>query len=213
MRWRIVIPFFLISSCTVTPPSTYRVKTHPQFEISPKPERILLLNTYNLAIKKFRENKEELFTRFIDSILTTATSEIKARTGIETELIKGLTSITSSGDSSIYSIMKKHNATHAIVIDSFDVFFDQTHTDVTKTAAGKDREAYYDIVSEIDFSFYDNQTLFKQLFMKKRRSHSSRSVVSGLLAAGPNIVSQRKDAWNITNDNVMDYLDLFFESR
>ncbi|MDB5222337.1 MAG: hypothetical protein JWN83_1004 [Chitinophagaceae bacterium] len=210
MCWRIIILFFFISSCSVTPPPLYKYKSHPVYEINPKPERILLLNTYNVAAKKYRENKGELFKHLIDSVLVTAASEIKARTLIETEAIAGFTSVT-PGDSSIYSIMKEHNATHAIVVDSFNVFFDQRDVEVTKTESGKNREAFYDIVSEIDFSFYNSQSLFKKSLMVNRRHYDSRTVISGFLAAGPNVVSQKKDAWKFTKDNLMNYLDLFFE--
>ncbi len=110
--------------------------------------------------------------------------------------------------------MNEHHATHAIVMTSFDVDFDQTDVKVERSvSSGKSREASYDIISSIHFMFYSGHSLFKELQMKKSTYHSSRSVVSGLLAAGPNVVAQKKDAWNITRANLEDYLNLFFSNN
>jgi tRNA splicing ligase len=107
--------------------------------------------------------------------------------------------------------MKENLASHAIVIRSFDVFFNQTHVDVVKNDQGnKNRTAYYDIVADIGYSFYSAGTLLKETDIHKSRFHSSRSVISGILAAGPNIVVKRDDAMRIMLENGHDYLNYFF---
>lgn len=175
-------------------------------QLPPGPKHILLLNTFNTRNRKFRENKKELFDRFIDSVLTTAATLIMSRPFIATSVVPGFTDI-SSKDSLLYNLMIKQNATYAMVIDSFNVDFNQTRVEVTKTSSGsKDREAFYDIVSTLSFSLYNKDSLIDNQLVNSNRYHSSRKVVSGLLAAGPNVVIQRKDAWEVTERNLRNYL-------
>jgi hypothetical protein len=79
---------------------------------------------------------------------------------------------------------------------------------VTKKT-GKEREAFYDIVSVINYTLFDKSGLVKALPVYRSRFHSSRSVVSGLLAAGPNIVPNNHDALAIVQDNGFEYLNQF----
>lgn len=171
------------------------------------------MNTYNVAAEKYRDNKEELFIKFIDSMLAISAIEIKEREGISTQVLRGHTPISASGDSSIYSLLKKHGCTHAIAVTNLKIIFDQTGVDVTKTPTGKEREANYNIVCDVDFKFYTLQELYKQTNIHRSGYHSSRNVISGLLAAGPNIVVQRKDAWKIARECLEAYLNMFFEGR
>ena len=214
MRCCIIVLFFFLSGCTTVNQSTpVRYRNIPRYPLDPKPERILLLNTYDVNLTKYRNNKKELFSKFIDSVLVVCKAEIEARESIPTKVIAGVTNIYTLTDDTIYTLMNEHHATHAIVMTSFNVDFDQTNVKVEKSTDGsKSREAFYDIISTIHFMFYSGHALFKEFEMKKSACHSSRSVVSGLLAAGPNVVVQRKDAWNITRANLEDYLNLFFNN-
>ncbi len=56
------------------------------------------------------------------------------------------------------------------------------------------------------FSLYNKDSLIDHQQVSSRRYHSSRNVVSGLLAAGHNVVIQRKDAWEVTERNLRNYL-------
>ena len=144
-------------------------------------------------LKKYRDNKEQLFMQLIDTMMYWAAKKIQENAGFETEVIRGYT--PANGDSTIYRLIAEHKATHAINVSNFDVSFEQTRVEVTKDNSGsKSREAYYDIVADISYSFYAHDSLIKQRDLHQSRFHSSRSVASGLLAAGPNIVVQRDDA-------------------
>lgn len=210
-----IILFFFLSGCTVKNKTiTIPYKTTPRYTLSPKPERFLLLNTYNIDSTKFRKNKKELFNKFIDSILVTCKEEIIKRESIPCEVLPGLTNISTSIDDTVYLMIREHQATHAIVITSFDVDFTKTEVMVEKSANGsKSRNASYDIVSDIHFLLYSGHSVFKESQMTKSTYYSSRLVISGLLAAGPNVVVQKRDAWKITRSNLDDYLNLFFKSN
>jgi len=200
----------LLASCT-TPKNiiSYTSRTIPIYAVDPPPQKIILLNNYDVASKKYRDNKEQLFLQLIDTMMYWASKRINDNTGIETQVIRGYT--LANGDSTIYRLIADHKATHAITVSDFDVSFEQTRVDVTKDNSGsKSREAYYDIVADISYSLYAHNSLIKQRDLHQARFHSSRSVASGLLAAGPNIVVKKDDAYRIVMEIWQQYLNYFF---
>ena len=200
----------LLASCTAPRNMiSYTSRTIPIYAVDPPPQKIILLNNYDVAAKKYRDNKEQLFLQLIDTMMYWAGKRIKENTGIETEVIRGYTSANS--DSSISSLIAVHKASHAMSVNYFDVSFEQTRVDVTKDNSGsKSRQAYYDIVSDISYSFYAHDSLIKKRDLHQSRFHSSRSVTSGLLAAGPNVVVQKDDAYRIVQESWQQYLNYFF---
>jgi hypothetical protein len=202
----------LFVSCTASNKIiSYSAQTIPVYTVNPPPQKIILLNTYNVEAKKFRDNKEELFLQLIDSLMHHAASGIQKKSGVETKVINGYTPISGNTDSIISSLIIRNKATHAITVNSFDVSFNQTNVEVTKNADGsKHREAFYDIVTDISYSFYSTDSLIRTKNLHQSRYHSSRSVASGLLAAGPNVVAQKDDAYRIVMENLQEYLNYFF---
>jgi hypothetical protein len=200
----------LLVSCTAPKNIiSYTSRTIPIYAVDPPPQKIILLNNYDVAAKKYRDNKEQLFLQLIDTMMYWASKRINDNTGIETEVIRGYT--PAYGDSTIFRLIADHKATHAITVSNFDVSFEQTRVDVTKDNSGsKSREAYYDIVADISYSLYAHNSLIKQRDLHQSRFHSSRSVASGLLAAGPNIVVKKDDAYRIVMEIWQQYLNYFF---
>ena len=208
---RLAIFFLLLLSSCTAPKNiiSYTSRTIPIYSVDPPPKKIILLNNYDVASKKYRDNKEQLFLRLIDTMMYWAGKRINDNTGIETQVIRGYT--LANGDSTIYRLIADHKATHAISVSDFDVSFEQTRVDVTKDNSGsKSREAYYDIVADISYSLYAQGSLIRQRDLHQSRFHSSRSVASGLLAAGPNVVVQKDDAYRIAMEIWQQYLNYFF---
>ena len=200
----------LLASCTAPKNViSYTSSTIPIYAVDPPPKKIILLNCYDVAAKKYRDNKEQLFLQLIDTMMYWAAKRIHDNAGIETEVIRRYTPANS--DSSISSLITAHRASHAIAVNYFDVAFDQTRVDVTKDNDGsKSRKAYYDILADISYSFYVDDSLIRKRDLHQSRFHSSRSVASGLLAAGPNVVAQRDDAYRIVMEIWEEYLNYFF---
>ena len=208
---RLAICFLLLLSSCTAPKNiiSYTSRTIPIYSVDPPPKKIILLNNYDVASKKYRDNKEQLFLRLIDTMMYWAGKRINDNTGIETQVIRGYT--LANGDSTIYRLIADHKATHAITVSDFDVSFEQTRVDVTKDNSGsKSREAYYDIVADISYSLYAQDSLIRRRDLHQSRFHSSRSVASGLLAAGPNVVVQKDDAYRIVMEIWQQYLNYFF---
>jgi len=212
MKWLAASCLMLLISCA-TPNRfiSYPSQTIPIYTIEPQPEKILLLNIFDVKAMKYRDNKEELFEKLIDSTMNWAAEKVHEKAGVNTQVINGYTTTAGNADSTISALLSQNKATHAIVLNSFDVLFYQTHVDVNRNTDGsKNRVAYYNIESNLNYSFYSADSLIKTKDIHQSRFHSSRSVASGLLAAGPNIVVQKDDAYRIARDNWQEYLINFF---
>jgi hypothetical protein len=180
---------------------TYPVTTTPLQPLQPAPQKVLLLNTFDAAVYHQRKAKESLVARLTDTLLKQMEAQL-IHGGIETEALYGLTPVfTTADEGSIQALLQKHEASHAIVIKEVDLFFDQTGVEVTKTTSGKSREAFYDICSAITYDLYHTSGKIESRPVRLRKPHSSRSVVSGVLAAGPSIASNAKDFYNLATQN------------
>ncbi len=118
------------------------------------------------------------------------------------ELIKD----TTNSDSTILSLMLQNNAAKAIVIKNIDAFFNQTGVEVTKKTDGKERIASFDICAVINYRFYNREERVEDSEITVCEFFTRRSVASGLLAVGPDIVGKRKHAFKIVQKNALAYL-------
>lgn len=210
-HYRLLIILLLLSSCASQQVMIqYPTQTVPMYTLEPAPQKIILLNSYSVSSQKYRENKEALFTEMIDSLLQESAHRIRRTTGVATEAVRGYTPVSNSG-SGINSLLQQYGASHAIVLTGFDVEFIQTRVDVTRENNGsKSREAFYDIRSHLSYALYRKEGLIRTDDAVQQKYHSSRNVASGLLAAGPNIVVQRKDAYALVFECGQEYLNRYF---
>jgi hypothetical protein len=101
--------------------------------------------------------------------------------------------------------MKSKQASGAIVIKDINVWFEQTGVDVVKEGKSKSRTAYYDICSEVSYVLYNQSTFEKENAINRCEYFTERSVMSGLLAAGPDIVGKSTHAFNMVEKNAKEY--------
>jgi hypothetical protein len=170
-----------------------------------------LINTYDIPGENIRDNKQELFLSLADSVLIELSRLIGNRSDIESKVVFGVTKTAIPGD--VRPIMAEHAASHCIAITNFDVYFEQTEVVVTEDGEGKSKEAFYDINSGISYTIYNTKAPVLEMPVIANQYHSSRSVVSGLLAAGPNIVKNREDALTICRDNVEKFVNYFLPGQ
>jgi hypothetical protein len=168
------------------------VVTYPPFPIVPEPEKVVIANAYNVKAQSYRENKEEQFIGLINETMQSTATHLK--NNVNTEVAIERDSFFVNRDPYVDSLLIKHNASHVLLITHFDAYFVQTDVEVTETETGKSREAFYDIVVDIGYLLQSQYDQKFDTIISARRQHSSRSVLSGLLAAGPNIVSNQEDA-------------------
>ena len=114
--------------------------------------------------------------------------------------------LADAGDSTIYLLMTKHYATRAIVIKKVNAFFNQTDVEVQKEEDGKKRTASYDICAVVNYVYYSKTIKDKESETLQCEFFTTRNVMSGFLAAGPDIVGKSKHAHKIMKKNAEQYL-------
>ena len=200
----------ILTACSSTQVIPYTVPTQPQQSLQPTPQKLLVLNTFDPTVYK-NNNKRELLTNLADTLLSQMAREVSSAAGIDAVPLPGLTPLFTTADGgTILKLMEKHGASHAIVIKEMDIYFDQTDVEVTKTGTGKEREAFYDICSNIKYELYDRTQRLESSPIFLRRQHSSRQVISGLLAAGPSIAKNRDDFYSMAIENKDRFLRKYF---
>lgn len=200
----------LLTACSSSQFITYQVPAQPEQSLQPAPQKVLLLNTFNPAVYR-NNNKREMLTVLTDTLLAQMARQLSDLAGIETQTLFGHTPVYTTADAgSIIKLMETHGASHAISIKELDLFFDQTNVEVTKTQTGKEREAFYDICSNIQYELFDRTQRLESTPVQLRRFHSSRQVISGLLAAGPSYAKNKNDFYNLAADNKDRFLSRYF---
>ena len=200
------------SACVNTNFVATKIPSRPVYEVSPK--RIVLVSTYDLNTEKYRNKKLQLFNELRDLSLVRMAEDLEKRTATETIVLRGYdaASIQAEEHAALAEVLlKKYKATDAIFLNKLELYFLQTGVEVERDVDGsKNRTAYYDIVSNINYAWYDEQGLFQQDNVQLQRFYQSRWVLSGLLAAGPNVVKKGDDALEYTFENGRRYLNLYF---
>ena len=169
--------------------------------------KVLIINTFDAQANRYRKNKKELFEELADSLKSVLTEKIISEGLAEPLIIHG--SVTQIFDSKkeLDSLLNLYKACCAIVIKKLDVFFEQTGVDVTRDSDGsKSRDASYDICADINYTFYKNGEQPYHSKTKNCEYFSTRNVMSGFLAGGPDIVGKSKYAFLITGKNAQQYI-------
>ena len=167
---------------------------------------ILIINAFDASQMKARNNKKELFAELTDSLKQYLRSEMSKYSSMETAVVKEL--MRDNTDSMISHLLQKYNCTGAVLIDSLNVYFEQTGVEVTRDNDGKkSREASYDICTEVKYICYANIQTREPLYKKNCRFFSKRNVASGLLAAGPDVVGKSKYTFIAVRQNAMHSID------
>jgi len=203
---------YACSGCYVPKTITSTIPTLPTRQFKIPPQKIVVANAYDVREADVRNNKEQLFGELLNLTVRHTSNEINRRSEIPATFVEGLAVKSAHQDSSINALMTEHMASHAIVINSFNAYFEQTEVVVTETESGKNRDAFYDIIVDIRYAFHSWSGHQFDTLISVRKFHSSRRVLSGLLAAGPNVVKNSEDAADGIYANVDKYLKSFFSS-
>ncbi len=184
-------------------PRSYAIAANQKTDTSGR--HIVILNAFDPSDSKFRKNKKELFTELTDSLKEYLNYFLADRKNTKItpmpELLKDIS------DKNIQAIMNQAEATMAIVILKLNVYFDQTGVEVTKDNNGtKSREASYDICCEVSYNIYKPGVSIVPVEEINREFFSTRSVTSGLLAAGPDVVGKKKYTYDIIRKNAFQFI-------
>jgi hypothetical protein len=207
----IALAFFNVS-CIIPVALNTSIPTLPTRDFKTPPQKIVVANAYDVKAASVRDNKEKLFSELINLTVRHTSNEINRRSEIPATFVEGIAVPITQPDSSIQKLMTAHLASHAIIVKSFNASFEQTEVNVTEADDGsKNRQAMYDIIVDIGYTFHNWSGRQFDTLISARRFHSSRNVLSGFLAAGPNIVANSEDAADGIYANVDMYLKSFFK--
>jgi hypothetical protein len=163
--------------------------------------KILIINSYDAQSMKARKNKKELFAQLVAALQKELAAEIGSKTRYEAVIIEERLLKGENHDSSLLSIIKENHPIKTIVIKAFDVWFEQTGVEVTEEEGGKKRSASYDICSNVMYQLYYGNIMQQEMETTYREHFTERSVESGFLSVGPDIVGKRKHAILLMNKN------------
>ena len=172
--------------------------------------KILIVNSFDAMSMKARKNKKELFGELADSLAQYLYQEVN-KNGREAIVIPALLKDTTKIDSSIISLISLHNASGAIVIRSLNAFFENMDVTVEEDKDGKSKIAYFDICSSVIYQFYSKDKLERESEISTRDPFSSRPVISGFFAAGPDVVGKRKHVIKMMKENAGKYVHVVID--
>ena len=169
--------------------------------------RVVIINTFDAQSNHYRKNKKELFTQLADSLKSVLEEKVKSMELAEPVIIQELLPAIFDSKTQLDSILNLYNATYAIIIKKLDAFFEQTSVDVTRDNDGsKSRDASYDICADVSYALYVKGAQPYHSKTKNCEYFSTRNVMSGFLAGGPDIVGKSKHAFKIIEKNAQQYI-------
>lgn len=177
----------------------------PEIDFSDKPRRILLAPLNKVEqLHVARDKKEELIKDCLDTFLQRTSQQMNS--GIpqcETILLKDpfVYEGYPNDPAVIAKLLKDNQADLLFAIDQFRPSVEKAGVEVVETPGGsKDRTATYLISAGGVLRIYNTDSLLRNFSFYSSAFLKQRKVVSGLLAAGPSLVSNREEAIDISQD-------------
>jgi hypothetical protein len=170
-------------------------------------KRILILHSFNAREVKSRKNKKELFEKLTDSLKSLLAIRIQKEDLGEPVIIPELIPAIFDSKTSLDSLFSLYQATDAIVIKQLDAYFEQRRVEVTRNNDGsKNREAYYDLCTEVSYVLYKVGVDPYHSKTKLCDPFTTRNVISGMFASGPDIVGKSKHVFKAMDENAKSYI-------
>jgi hypothetical protein len=196
--------FLIISVCILSQISNAQPPLKK--EIDSGITRILIINSFDAQSMKARKNKKEFFTELTDTLKQMLSLKFIERNKLEVIVIPVLISNPENNDSLYFKLVTEHKATYTIVIRNLNAWFEQTDVEVVKESDGKKRTASFYICSAVTYCLYKNSSKQEESEIKKSEFFTKRNVVSGLLAAGPDVVGKSKYVIEMIEKNAAEYV-------
>lgn len=185
-------------------PSTWDVisETRPEINLIPAPKRILLVPLYKIdELNIVRDKKEELAIDCLDTLLQSFNATSKTLfPQLEIVRLQYPFDPDKSSDlsKSLLDSLNKYQADLLIGIDRFRPSVEQESVTRESDNSGTSKRASYIMVAEGYFRIYNKDSLLKDGPFRYRTALEDRTVISGLLAAGPSLVNNRPAAMSIS---------------
>lgn len=114
----------------------------------------------------------------------------------------------------IPTLLTRFPAAYLLTLDAMELDKDQ-EMEVTENDDGsKDRRAHYDLIVSIALAMYDRQGhVVDKVLMTDQEFINDRSVISGLLAVGPNIGNYSEVALPVAHDLGYEFASMFVQQE
>jgi hypothetical protein len=192
----------------------------PQIPIKDSTKSVLLIDaaythTPGLAMTKKRE---KVVLDISKKYLTSLQQQIGQLLPIKAVIADSITEETyqlllNHNENTIDTLLQQYNARIIVQLKSFNAGFSQDRVEKTKNSSGgTDKIAYYSVFFETEASIYQNNEWFDKT-IHVSRPHSSRAVISALLARGPGYEANKKDIEEMMTVNIAKLCELFLSTK
>ena len=212
----IVLTAILVSSCETTAPLTQNTLIPAEYKIRDSTQTFVIIDaadimTTGIAIVKRREAvMQNVKSEYLSVVPDLVTTQLSMPVVMDTSLTLDQKSRVLQGDRNILdSLRNRHNAGVIGVLLNCYGGFEKDEVVTEKNQDGsKSKTAYYSVFFESTWQvIVDN--INQQKIIMARRPHSSRPIISGLLARGPGFKANRKDLLEISRENAYEFTGLF----
>lgn len=177
-------------------------ETPPEINLIPSPKRILVVPLYKIdEMNIARDKKEELVKECLDTLLQSFIANTKTLFP-DLELIRLQDPFdpekSPNLSKSLQDSLNKYKADLLVGIDRFRPSVEQESVTKESDYSGNSKTARYVMVAEGVFRLYNTDSLLRELPFRYMALLQSRTVISGLLSAGPSLVNNSVDAMNVS---------------
>lgn len=207
-------------SCTTA--VQYPVVEPPEVFINPGVQKMLFVSRFDTSKIEFNKEKVvEVYKQGYSSFIEGLDKGFEATDSIVFNLADTLLGGNwytfeppVFNESPIIDLLQRYPTDYLLTLDAFELDRVQ-EVDVTEHDDGsKSRQAYYDLVITALLSIYDRDgNVVDQIRLDDRQYIDDRSVVSGLLAVGPNIGNFAEVINPLAHDLGFGFAALFFEQE
>ena len=214
-RFPLIFPIiFIVNSCTSFQPI---ISQPPGLPIAPSTKNFILIDAGNISTPgiAIRKKREEIVGEVRNEYLAILTAAIQKQF-----YFTGKTDTTLTADDKIKLVQKdsvtianlrqKYDSTIFFILKNCEAGFRQGDVTKVKNDDGKttSKLAEYSVFFDTDWIIIQDNTITEQP-VAASRYHSTRSVVSGLLARGPGFQANKEDILLMAQANAQNFTRLF----
>ena len=170
--------------------------------------KVLVVNGYDPSSTSFRKNKKELLSEVADSLRYYLMEIIERENAGKVSLAEQR--VVPLGDSTDWldNLLQQKQTDFVIVILNVEAEFVKTDVEVERQDDGsKKRTARYDLCSTINYLLAGKKDAYSERKEIVCEFFTERTVMSGLLAAGPDLVGKSKWVFRSVRKNAVAYVD------
>lgn len=206
----------LAAGCTTPVPVMQAVHIPAEFPVKDSTQTFLIVDaadvmTTGIAIVKRREAVlEDVKADYLRLVPELVTMQLGMPVVIDTSVTADQKKRILLHESNILdSLRSKHNAGIIVVFRNCYGGFEKDDVVTERNDDGsKSKTAYYSVFFESTWQVIQDG-IDRQKIIIARKPHSSRPIVSGLLARGPGFKANRKDILEMARDNAYNFTGLF----